>query len=41
MEVVVDVDAVEDDVVEDDVVADAVLFVEPTFMCLAIPEGRL
>ena len=41
VEVVVDVDAVEDDVVEDDVVVDAVLFVEPTFMCLAIPEGRL
>ena len=41
VEVVVDVDAVEDDVVEDDVVVDAVLFVEPTFMCLTIPEGRL
>ena len=41
VQVVVDVDAVEDDVVEDDVVVDAVLFVEPTVMCLTIPEGRL
>ena len=41
MEVVVDIDAVEDHVGEDDVALDAVWFVKPTFMCLAIPEGRL
>ena len=31
----------EDNVAEDDVVIDVVLVVEPDFMCLAIPEGRL
>ena len=31
----------EDDVAEDDVVIDVVLVVEPDFMCLPIPEGRL
>ena len=35
------VDDPEDNVAEDDVVIDVVLFVEPDFMCLAIPEGRL
>ena len=35
------VDDPEDNVAEDDVVIDVVLFVEPSVMFLAIPEGRL